>query len=365
MKIPEQLKQTLRVLEQERDRSKGWQREEQQWTLDTVMLLSNVDMSTHQLREIGQRVESRLQRDMASTQASSKSMEFLLAADAAIVAAMYVGVPTNDGAEERESLIRVALMRYQLLQWVQYATPLFDLSSDFFYAIGATEFGEATSEQLALPFPAFLLTYPKSYLLEAREQLEGLGLTDSTGSVWQSSMMFVGQMPDGNVQISLLGSPFMFVFEQNATRASVLAQLERTAAEMTHISDVVLREAKAIVPKAMLLLANTLTYIESAGLPKEPAKRGEPPAPVERLSKNAERFAVGRPVKLDGMTRQALMTPTGAPLAKLAHRHVVRGHWRNQVYGEGRALRKRVWIEPFWRGPEDAVEALQRQYKVV
>ena len=31
----------------------------------------------------------------------------------------------------------------------------------------------------------------------------------------------------------------------------------------------------------------------------------------------------------------------------------VQGHWRRQVHGEGRSLRKTIWIQPFWRGPED------------
>lgn len=33
-------------------------------------------------------------------------------------------------------------------------------------------------------------------------------------------------------------------------------------------------------------------------------------------------------------------------------RHRVRGFFRNQPYGSGRALRKLIWIQPFWRGKE-------------
>lgn len=33
-------------------------------------------------------------------------------------------------------------------------------------------------------------------------------------------------------------------------------------------------------------------------------------------------------------------------------RHLVRGHFRNQVCGAGRADRKRIWIQPHWRGEE-------------
>lgn len=34
--------------------------------------------------------------------------------------------------------------------------------------------------------------------------------------------------------------------------------------------------------------------------------------------------------------------------------YVVRGHWRNQAHGPGRMARKRIWIQPHWKGPEDA-----------
>jgi hypothetical protein len=35
------------------------------------------------------------------------------------------------------------------------------------------------------------------------------------------------------------------------------------------------------------------------------------------------------------------------------HRWAVRGHWRNQPFGPGRAQRRRIWIEPYIAGPED------------
>lgn len=44
-------------------------------------------------------------------------------------------------------------------------------------------------------------------------------------------------------------------------------------------------------------------------------------------------------------------------------RFVVRGHWRMQSYGEKHALRKSLWIKPYWKGPELA-EIVSRPYKV-
>jgi len=50
----------------------------------------------------------------------------------------------------------------------------------------------------------------------------------------------------------------------------------------------------------------------------------------------------------------------GSPLEK---RFIVRGHYRNQVYGAERALRKLIWIQPHWKGPEWG-ERMSRPYKV-
>lgn len=44
----------------------------------------------------------------------------------------------------------------------------------------------------------------------------------------------------------------------------------------------------------------------------------------------------------------------GESMVDWQHRWMVRGHWRNQRFGTGRSEVKRIWINPFWKGPEDA-----------
>jgi hypothetical protein len=43
---------------------------------------------------------------------------------------------------------------------------------------------------------------------------------------------------------------------------------------------------------------------------------------------------------------------------------IVRGHWRNQPHGKDRAERRRIWIQPYWKGPDDAPRLL-REHRVV
>jgi hypothetical protein len=42
---------------------------------------------------------------------------------------------------------------------------------------------------------------------------------------------------------------------------------------------------------------------------------------------------------------------------------LVRGHWRRQACGPGLTERKTIWIQPFWKGPEES-RVLLRAHKV-
>jgi len=48
---------------------------------------------------------------------------------------------------------------------------------------------------------------------------------------------------------------------------------------------------------------------------------------------------------------------------KLLKRLMVRGHWRNQPYGPGQALRRLKWIMPYYKGP-DIGELINKPYIV-
>lgn len=74
--------------------------------------------------------------------------------------------------------------------------------------------------------------------------------------------------------------------------------------------------------------------------PLRPAKRGEPRVNTHRLvrSVSIDATATVRDFVL-GIGRDSPHVTT-----------LVRGHWRQQPHGEGRALRRKQWIMPFWRG---------------
>jgi hypothetical protein len=76
----------------------------------------------------------------------------------------------------------------------------------------------------------------------------------------------------------------------------------------------------------------------------------------------AKVFTVGRTVKIPPEIRRLVTSPENSgPVWKLQNRYVVRGHYRWQPVGhripegfEGPSNSKRIWIAPFWKGPEGA-----------
>lgn len=65
------------------------------------------------------------------------------------------------------------------------------------------------------------------------------------------------------------------------------------------------------------------------------------------------RFLLAAPVAID-LREHVAGVSSGRVSTAPKVQFLVRGHWREQVHGAARSLRKRIWIQPFWKGPEGA-----------
>lgn len=81
---------------------------------------------------------------------------------------------------------------------------------------------------------------------------------------------------------------------------------------------------------------------------------------------NQARFMLSAPIVIDlrdhlkAVLRGEHKTRDGG---RLTVQFLVHGHWKNQAHGPHHSLRKRIWIQPFWKGDEQA-RVLLRNYKV-
>jgi len=74
------------------------------------------------------------------------------------------------------------------------------------------------------------------------------------------------------------------------------------------------------------------------------------------------RFLLSAPVKVD-LREHLRGVLSGRKGASPTVQFLVRGHWRNQAHGPKNTLRKTMWIQPFWKGPEES-RILLRQHRV-
>lgn len=66
-----------------------------------------------------------------------------------------------------------------------------------------------------------------------------------------------------------------------------------------------------------------------------------------------KKIVLGRSITINRQsadTDEPATTGTGKPLTLRVR---VQGHWKKQFHGPQRALRKLIWIQPYWKGPED------------
>jgi hypothetical protein len=265
-----------------------------------------------------------------------------------------------------------------LFMWARDGFPSFSLSPDFFHAVAVTDFGDPSDDPLYMPFDAFMVSFPKSVHFGEATHAFVCKIPSVNGTMTGREQDYTEhgfEIRWGMYRASLLNSDPVFTqWAIGATRRqivehdSALNRSVRDGMKGPYFTRPIDPDEAPLLSRLRRLLLNVTSYIEAAGpLPAQKREKNAAPAAVEKTHKHAPLFDVGRCVKLDGRIRAALTESAGDSSGHkwtLAQRFIVRGHWRNQAVGPGRTQRKRVWIEPFWKGPENVVEALSRTYEV-
>lgn len=104
------------------------------------------------------------------------------------------------------------------------------------------------------------------------------------------------------------------------------------------------------------LIANTciaMSNPENVKGPRENKKPNHKGKKRESDEPTVRTYVLGKPISLD--CREAVRDYVEGRRGKSPSVQVlVIGHWKMQPYGPKSSLRKLIWREPFWRGPEDA-----------
>lgn len=140
-----------------------------------------------------------------------------------------------------------------------------------------------------------------------------------------------------------------------STSAGRMIPVERIAPRSTKAWPLVV----ALIRAACLVLSNPDELRKSsrrAIVVAEKVGRSGPPDLLQA------RYVLGTPVNID-LRQQVADVISGANSGKFSTQFLVRGHFRMQAHGAGYAQHKKIWIEPFWKGPEEA-RVLLRSHQI-
>lgn len=239
---------------------------------------------------------------------------------------------------------------YALESWHRWGCNVFELSEHMLAAFLLTDLGQA---ERPTPFPAFAVTVPPGFLVDGGFEYRVVNY---------SSILVQGSGEPGVLcLIQALSDTVPTLVSATSFRELEVAQ------RGFEDSDVVLNRTETdIVRKVHRVFGGLCAWLASCPTDmRHPVKR---PTSVRqpRNWKAPRWFEVGKTVRLGPHLIRAakeLDNPIKRSEWKLSSRHVVRGHYRNQVCGVGRADRKTIWVQPFWRGPEGE-KAWAHIYKV-
>lgn len=285
-----------------------------------------------------------------------------------------------------------------LLAWARDGFNVFELSADFVAAMLLTDSREIDIARARPPFRGIVMLLPDGFAKDGGgRSYTRVHVSEVTG---REAMMLgaaqdvdreLGKLPPeesrrvleqvtrehnqstgpawiGNSPTKLTAEPpvdRIYIHASNGTWGMYLCAKRdgltwsKIEAELAEIEDD--GDARAMRTIQMIVFS-TLAYISAiSGSVESIQASGKRRAPA--AGDGPKRWSIGRTIKLEPTLVRAVRDGAREVAFRLKHRHIVRGHFRNQPYGPGRAERKEIWIAPFWKGPEEGA-ALVHTYKL-
>jgi len=316
--------------------------------------------------------------------------------DAFMLSVASGGLMRGGGPEINREL---AETNHWMLRWRKFGYPTFQLTHSLAAALLLTDCSSVSGSDFRFPFPSFLITmpYPKSPLLidgmQGQSDVRWIIVHTMDYPINDDAQKLEDWLRHGDVfsrapsdiryqqssMVRLIEPAGIGVFERKPFPSpdQTLESWLMTGIPLDavhHIPSTSLDDAAARA--GLRLVANLCLYLDAQRQeghdlperhirnPKKKKRRDKPGRSIGPALPPA--WVLGQDIKLDAELRGAasqMARPKGQQRAEwsLQSQHVVRGHWKEQAYGPGRSLRKRIRIEPYWRGPRLS-EAVLRSF---
>lgn len=336
------------------------------------------------------------------------TVEQVLEAERAVQAAVN-RAPVLEHQKYKSSDISEAALGRWILSWARQGYNVFDLGPDFVAAMLLTDPKEIEFEELKLPFDGLLITIPDGFVVGSEglsytkihicdlpaNDVNQLGVAEKIHGVLDELSPGDAQrvLELSQVELAKMNRDLHAKHDNSGPVAAVFAggqydlvssrAVQIHATDGTHVidstvrahaltwktfealpygSEVIAEQDEAARRAIGQIVFGTLAYL--VAVRDAAVLRTEPPRKKKRTTNETKPkyWEVGRTIKIGVELVRAVRGGAREVAFRLKHKHIVIGHYRNQAYGAGRSERKRMWIAPHWKGPEDGA-ALVHTYK--
>lgn len=241
----------------------------------------------------------------------------------------------------------MSLMWYLLMFWYDKGLPSVQVGHKLASNLMLTNVAESVLEDIKLPFDAFTIEVPNKLLYGSvagnREDLRTVLVSYHMTSTMEKGVAYVA-----------VGAGELNMWSLQPTTKELLGEghleLNEDAGPMDYALE---KEDERTVAMLKRLIAGVCLYMTNGGETKTVGKghkwtghKRDPGPPTKRI------YKLTTPVQhnFTDVVRD-YVDGTGK---KITVQSVVTGHWKSQPHGPGRKERKRIFVSPYWRGPEDA-----------
>lgn len=282
-------------------------------------------------------------------------------------------IAAMEGHPRGEILEQDCYLMHGLSRWHRGGAPRFRLTHSLATQLALTDPDGIDGAEVQLPFGTFLieLPFPRGPLVFDDIDSPRDALCVLVNVTYNSANAFSMPRGDaGTIARALLAEKALGTWDKKAIRMIVISDLLHdnsqyiddpiiigdtvALAKQDHLIDNMTgrdRRCCLLASRIVVNLALSLKYRPSG--PREGGRTVHDDHGLDSIL-----YELGGDVKIDPRLRagaRAFCVAGSRPQEwELAKRFVVRGHWKQQAYGPGRAERKMIFVEPYWKGPADA-----------
>ena len=259
-------------------------------------------------------------------------------------------------------------------QWAHYGYPTLLSGHKFAAALMATKAHVDSMDEIHVPWLAFRCIVPDGLVDLDGEPIDRIMISRRVARSSDGTPFKDDGAPDTPTQVlwamelyqnggkgsrlhfyddslhGLLTEGSEYAITADSDGSSPLGQDKRASAERLHVL------AQRYVLGLLITVQQHPKFGGAAERPVPPVSRRRDGPPNHRT------FMLGHPIDVDcrPAVRNYLQGDRRSPPSVQSW---VIGHWKRQVIGIGRSGRKLIWVQPYWRGPENA-PILVRPYRV-